>query len=120
MQYSMLLFVAHRKINDVMRCCDMRPDYKWFIETHRATFTKHGEINEAFFMRIIEESKSEPDYWIPAIKFCDSFFVAQNVKILSDGNKEMFVSSLGDKDGSGGENQWPGSIFRDRGDHICT
>lgn len=120
MQYSMILFVAHREINEFMRCADLRPEYKWYVEFHKATFTHSGEINEGFFQSIIEQSRSQEDYWIPAIQFCDSFFVAQNVKILSDGKKEMFVSSLGDRDESGGANQWLGSILRCGGNHTCT
>lgn len=92
MRHSVTLFIADRKQNEFMRMFDMKPDCKWFVAPVESSFTTTTLIDEAYFQRVIEGSKTaEETFWIPAIKYMNNLYVAAGVKILSDGLKEMFV-----------------------------
>lgn len=94
MQHKMTLYISDRKLNEFMKAFDMRIDCKQFIEPREAIFTmKPGRvIDEEFFMNLITKSKDLMEgYWIPAIKYQDNFFYHPEVKVLSDGQKEMFL-----------------------------
>jgi len=99
LKHTMTMFIADRKMNELMRCFDMRIDCKQFIEPQEATFTlKEGVVlDEAFFINIIRKSKELMDgYWIPAIRYQDNFFYHPEVKVLSDGRREFFIQQFRD------------------------
>jgi hypothetical protein len=77
-----------------MSAVDLCPEYKVFVDIVRVEYKRiGGEEDEEFARRIIGLSKSnkEGDYWIPAISFNDKMWVADGIKVISDGRSEMFV-----------------------------
>lgn len=92
MKHSMIIFTADKEMNRVMRSFDMCPEYKWFIETKAVEFDTSTVVDDDYFVRLINKSKeAEESFWIPAIKYQDNFYHHPDVKILSDGKKEMFI-----------------------------
>lgn len=94
MRHAMTLFVAKKEINQFMRMVDLKPDCKWYVDVVETSFTTKTNVDDDYFMSIIEKSKDGGDFWIPAIKYMDNLFFDPGVKILSDGNKEMFIQQL--------------------------
>lgn len=98
-KHQMTLYVADRKMNDFMKAFDLRIDCKQFIDLRDVTFTlKPGVvIDEEFFMNFIMKSKELMEgYWIPAILYQGNFFYHPEVKVLSDGQREMFITPKSD------------------------
>src|ERR1700733_3056030 len=89
---EMVLFVADRKVNQLMRELDLFPDYKVFVSAkERATDRTTSRVNDAYIHSLIEKSRSNKEYWIPAIQFGGRLFVADGIREISDGNKTGFV-----------------------------
>jgi len=94
-QYMMTTFAAHYPLNTFMAALDMRPSFKWYVETHEVVFSTSTKVDAAYFLNIIEKSKinyKDQGFWIPAIKYQNQIFMDPEVKILSDGVKEVFVT----------------------------
>ena len=91
-KYHFTLLLAERKLNSFMTSFDMRPNFKWFYAPTEVEVTTTTQINSEYFQKIIRESKNLPDYWIPGIIYAGELYVDPEVKILSDGVKEMFVN----------------------------
>jgi hypothetical protein len=89
-RHSVTLFIANKKVNELMQHFDLRPDHKQFIETVKASFERAEPLTSEFFLDIIEKSKKDKDYWIPVIQFGDVIYKDASVKELSDGNNVMF------------------------------
>jgi hypothetical protein len=96
MKYLMTLFIAEKKINKFMQRFTIKPDYKWFVFLKRVSFVKDSKVTSSHFMKIINESKKEKDFWIPAIKFRGNFYCDKDVKELSDGKRVFFVNKKAD------------------------
>lgn len=86
------LFIADKKQNGLMKAFDLCPDYKVFVTgKEEVSFKTKTLVDEAYFLRIIEKSKSQKDYWIPAIQHDGTLYVSPEIMELSDGNKCAFV-----------------------------
>jgi hypothetical protein len=101
-EYTMTLHVADRKMNDFMKCFDLRADFKWFIESKEVTVTTTTVVDEKYIRTFIETSKqdwlkgikrSKEDFWIPAITYLGKLYKDPDVKILSDGVREYLVGA---------------------------
>ena len=89
---NLTLYVADRKVNALMKAFDMCPDYKVFVSILEEDVERKGaDSDKAFIKRIIEGSQKYPDFWIPAAVYNGVFYAAEGIKILSDGQKEMFL-----------------------------
>lgn len=92
MKYSLTLFFADKKLNNMMCNVDLKPDCKEFITDSRdVVIETTSALDEASIRKIIEASKNDPDFWIPAIGFAGILYVDDDIKILSDGKTEMFI-----------------------------
>jgi len=89
MKHKMTLFIADRKINELMKYFGLKPDYKEFVIPQEISFDAAAEAN--FFLNLIEKSKTDEKYWIPAIQFGSNLYHDPSVKELSDGQQIMFV-----------------------------
>lgn len=92
MKHQMTMFIADREVNNFMSAFDMRLDCKWFIKKVEVNFQTPTPIDEPYFLSLIEKSKDEKKFWVPAIQYMGNFFHDPSVKILSDGKHEMFIS----------------------------
>lgn len=94
-EYSITLFISHRPINKFMEGADLRPDGKWYIqEIKETTFTTDAIIDKDYLLRIINTSKEKMvanGFWVPAIKYNGALYAEESVRVLSDGNVEMFI-----------------------------
>lgn len=91
MQYQMRLFIADNKQNNLMSRLDLRPEYKWFISAQEVSFKTEKNVDEEYLLKIINESKNNDDFWIPAIDFCGKIYSDPKVKELSDGQNVFFI-----------------------------
>jgi len=89
--YQMTLYIADRTINNFMKAADLNPHYKQFVARRIASFSTTSQINEDYFMNIIDKSKDQEDFWIPAIEFCGTLYCDKNIKELSDGKRILFT-----------------------------
>ena len=87
----MTLCMAEKFTNAFMQSCDLKPDYKEFVIMKEISFFTTTNITPEYFMNIIEKSKNEKTFWIPAIIFCGVTYAAEGIKIISDGKKEFFI-----------------------------
>lgn len=86
------LMIADKNINRLMARFDLCPEYKVFVTAKQmVSFKTDKMVNAAYIHNIIEKSREEKDYWIPAIECCGEMFVAKEIIELSDGNHVMFV-----------------------------
>ncbi len=92
MNHQATFFLADRHMNNMMKGFDLKPDHKWFIYKQHCDFTTTTTINEQYFMDIIEKSKAQEEFWIPVITYMGSVFNDPSVKVISDGDKEMFIT----------------------------
>ncbi len=89
---TMMLYIADMKQNAFMRAVDLRPDYKVYVTgKETVSFKTSTLVNKDYFMRIIEKSKSNHGFWIPAIEHEGVLYVSPEIMELSDGNKIAFV-----------------------------
>jgi len=93
--HQMFLFIAENKINEMMKAFDMRLDHKWFVSAHQALIKAEVEvIPETYYQTVIDkswENREENGWWIPVLRVGDKFYKASGVKVISDGEKEMFL-----------------------------
>ncbi len=86
------LCIADRQINALMKAADLCPDYKVFVTIVEEEIKRKGiDPDETFIRRLIELSKSEKKYWIPAIIHEGLIYAAEGIKEISDGEKIMFI-----------------------------
>jgi hypothetical protein len=96
MQHTMTMYVADKQQNAFMSAVDMRHESKWFIKKTEVSFNTSTEVNDGYFINLIEKSKkvfSDKCFWIPAISYMGNFYFHPSVKILSDGKQEMFIKA---------------------------
>jgi hypothetical protein len=93
MKVEAIMYIADKKINSLMRSCDLNPEYKVFINsTQNVSYETTTKVDADYFMNLIEKSKKEGlDFWIPCIKYNGAMFVSPEIKEISDGEKCMFV-----------------------------
>jgi hypothetical protein len=94
------LFVADKKMNAMMEGFDMRPSHKVFIRPIDTSMSVDlsiaGSVDEVFFNKIIQKSKSHNDYWIPVILYNGLYYKDPEIKVISDGVHEMFIRAADD------------------------
>lgn len=91
----MTLFIADVFTNKSMKAFDLKPDCKWYVSPTSVNFKTNSIVNDQYFEDIIKASKEkfqEQGFWIPAIKYQNNFYRDSEVKILSDGEKEVFIN----------------------------
>jgi len=93
MKYRMTLYVADRKINDFMECVDLKPKHKVYVSLMGVDFETSTLVHEQYFLDLIEKSRTQKGYWIPAIEFCGLIYCAEEIKEISDGNKIIFCQT---------------------------
>lgn len=91
MNYQMTLYIADRKVNKFMETFDLKPKHKVYVSFRKANFETSTLIDEKYFLNIIEKSREQEDFWIPAIEFCGNLFHAEEIKEVSDGKRIMFL-----------------------------
>lgn len=92
MKHSAILYIADREINKMMKAFDLCPDHKVFVALQEISFETTTQVNEEYFMKIIEESKKNEKFWIPVIKYMDNVFIGDDkIKIISDGTNQIFI-----------------------------
>ena len=92
--YVLILYIADLKMNSAMKSFDMCPDYKVFVSAHKTTITTSSQVDVAYLEKIIENSLervNELGFWIPAIIFEEKLFAHKDIKILSNGDQELFI-----------------------------
>lgn len=85
------IFMADRKINKFMESTGVKPKFKWFIKKAKTEMDVLEIPDDRFFEDIIQNSKDCKEFWIPAISYNGKLFKDKEVKIISDGQKEMFI-----------------------------
>lgn len=89
---EMILFIADRKINQMMKAFDLCPDYKVFVSRKElVSYRTMSKVDDVYVRSLIEKSRDQKDFWIPAIQFGGRMFVADGIMEISDGNKTGFV-----------------------------
>lgn len=92
MKYKMTLLVAARDINRVMHQMDCSQEGKYFVNLYTMSFSTEKNVNEKYLMTIINMSvKKNEEYTIVGVIFCDVLYTHKDVKILSDGQHEIFI-----------------------------
>jgi hypothetical protein len=87
------LFIADRKLNSMMTAFDMCPAYKVFTTPVDKEIEHKGtDSNESFILRMIEFSKSQKGYWVPAIMHNGKLYASEGIKEISDGETTMIVN----------------------------
>ena len=90
---KLTLLIADRKLNSMMTAFDLCPAYKVFVTPMEQDIERKGtDSDEAFILRLIEFSKAEADYWIPALLHNGKLYAAEGIKEISDGKTIMFVN----------------------------
>ena len=89
-QYVATLFVADKELNKFMQKLGLKPDFKVFYKRAVIQFSSASKVDKYYFFNIINKSKENPNFWIPAIEYKDKIFVDDKIKILSDGKIEIF------------------------------
>ncbi len=75
-----------------MRRMDLCPPFKWFVE--HVEITTSTIIDETYIFNIINKSKDNEEFWIPAIIYQHQYFNNPNVEIISDGIHEIFLGLI--------------------------
>ncbi len=88
----MILYIANRDINNFMQGADLRPEYKWYVQTYEVNA---ADPSPEKIRNMIELSKKDKKHWIPAVSCGGKFYCDPSVQILSDGDNEMFILELG-------------------------
>ena len=96
MRYEMTIYIADKWKNNMMRNLDMSHPNKWFVEApQKVSFSTTTKVDEHYFMDLIEKSRDWGEkYWIPAIMFCGTLYVAPDVEELSDGKKSVYLGKV--------------------------
>ncbi len=93
-QHQMILYVADRRINQLMRNLDMCQSNKAFIVSTVADFNASREVNEEFFKNLLDKTREDShdqETWIAAVQYNGVLFPQPGLQILSDGEREMFI-----------------------------
>jgi hypothetical protein len=86
------LYIADRKMNQMMAAFDMCPAYKVFVSMIVSEVERVGtDSDEEFFKRLISLSRKEKDYWIPAISHNGVLYTADEIREISDGNHSVII-----------------------------
>ena len=88
-QMKFTLLVADRKINALAAAFGLGHPDKVFISRVEQEIETPEISLDAYFMRVIELSRKEKDYWIPGVLYRGQLYCAEDVNQLSDGNKIM-------------------------------
>jgi len=96
------LYIAEKKLNSFMSCCDLRRDSQWYVVSQIVNFSTSLEVNKDYFLKIIEASYKEfikdsilenaENFWIPAIKHNIKLYVHPTVTEISNGNQSIVIS----------------------------
>lgn len=88
----MTMYIADKQQNGLMKAFGLCPDYKVFVTgKETVSFKTTTLVNADYFQRIIEKSKTNKDFWIPAIEHDGAMHVSPEIVELSDGEKCAFV-----------------------------
>jgi hypothetical protein len=86
------LYIAEHKLNDMMKVFDMCASHKVFFSSkQRVSFKTTTLVNEKYWLDMIEKSKAQKDYWIPAIVHEGVMYVSPEIMELSDGKQSAYV-----------------------------
>ena len=85
------LFVADVWKNEMMRCVDLRPDYKWYVTEMPMKITGMDDTTIEKLKDRMKASRDNKDFYIPAIKLGNTLIKDDGVKELSDGCTSMFI-----------------------------
>lgn len=89
---QLTLWIAHKKTNALMKAFDMRPDYKVFVSGKQCvTFNTSEMVNSKYILNLIEKSKEQDDFWIPAIEHCGALYMSPEIMEISDGKHCYFA-----------------------------
>ena len=87
-------YVANKWKNEFMQRLDARKDYEWFVEPvlHEiSTWIAECDREDFFLEEIIEKSRPYKDFWVPGVLYCGVIYHPEDVKIISDGKKLIFL-----------------------------
>lgn len=88
----MTLYIADKQQNRLMKAFDLCPDHKVYVTgKQRVSFKTKLLVDETYIQQMIEKSRSNADFWIPAIEHDGVLHTAPELMELSDGNKVAFV-----------------------------
>jgi hypothetical protein len=88
------LYLADKKRNNFMRGVDLCPQNKAYVtDKETIRFKTSTLVNRQYWLNIIEKSKAEDDFWIPAIEHDGILYVSPEIMELSDGKQVMFVTA---------------------------
>jgi len=90
---TLTLWLADKRLNEIMAAFDMCPSYKVFV-LNKSSFDTDKEVTKEFLLGIIEKSRSQETFWIPAIEWDGELISAPELKIISDGKHEAFLRSV--------------------------
>jgi hypothetical protein len=87
------LYVANRRKNKLMAAFDLCPPYKVFAEPMDHDFERVGTDTDAFACRLIRGSQLDEssEFWIPAVVLNGKIYSSPEIKVISDGKREMFL-----------------------------
>lgn len=91
MKFEMIMYVAQRELNEMMRCFDLKPDYKWYVTPMKADI-ENPSIDK--IKKLIAESHKHASIYIPAVRCGSEFVVDEGVMELSDGKRIMYVNEV--------------------------
>ena len=86
------LYIADRRKNQMMAAVDLCPTYKVFVYSFQHEIERKGnDSDKAFISRIISQSKTQKDYWVPAVAYNGLLYADEGIREISDGNRIIFV-----------------------------
>ena len=86
------LYIADRRKNQMMAAVDLCPTYKVFVYSFQHEIERKGnDSDKAFISRIINQSKTQKDYWVPAVEYNGLLYADEGIREISDGNRIIFV-----------------------------
>jgi len=94
MKHEVILYITLPKITEWMTMLDMCQPGKYFVKKYKMVINPKRPVNSEFFMDWINLSTKEEfdkDGFIAAIEFMGNCYAHPDVKVLSDGKKEMWV-----------------------------
>lgn len=119
MQHTMTMFIAEERFNKFMRGCDLRPPGKWYCQLIRTQFETDTPITPEYFQKIITASRAgTADFWVPAIRYAGEIYHAPDVRIISDGEYEIFCPATQAEEQP--VNHKENCAFMDHPDRPCT
>jgi hypothetical protein len=86
------LYVADRRINQMMKAADLCDSGKVFVAPLAVEINRQGkDSTKAFLERIVKTPSSDESYWIPAVSAEGEMVITDGINQLSDGDKILFV-----------------------------